>query len=110
MCSVALPSTLGMCIDAVEVAGHGLTTDWCLIGWEMRFTEDHVRYFVDHNTRSHAHLSQNRVNFDIQPKLVIFHLEHKHRTTTFEDPRPGGAKEGPKGAYGVPAQYERSFR
>jgi len=51
-------------------------------GWEMRFTEDHVRYFVDHNTR----------------------------TTTFEDPRPGGAKEGPKGAYGVPAQYERSFR
>jgi len=51
-------------------------------GWEMRFTEDHVRYFVDHNTR----------------------------TTTFEDPRPGGAKDGPKGAYGVPAQYERSFR
>ena len=26
---------------------------WPLIalGWEMRFTEDHVRYFVDHNTR-----------------------------------------------------------
>jgi len=51
-------------------------------GWEMRYTEDHVRYFVDHNTR----------------------------TTTFEDPRPGGSKDGPKGAYGVPAQYERSFR
>ena len=50
-------------------------------GWEMRYTEDNVRYFVDHNTR----------------------------TTTFEDPRPGAAK-GPKGAYGVPVQYERSFR
>ena len=47
----------------------------------MRYTEDNVRYFVDHNTR----------------------------TTTFEDPRPGAAK-GPKGAYGVPVQYERSFR
>jgi len=51
-------------------------------GWEMRFTEEGVRYFVDHNTR----------------------------TTTFDDPRPGAAKQGPKGAYGVPAQYERSFR
>ena len=26
-------------------------------GWEMRFTEDHVRYFVDHNTRSGFPLS-----------------------------------------------------
>ena len=50
-------------------------------GWEMRYTEDKVPYFVDHNSR----------------------------TTTFEDPRPGAAK-GPKGAYGVPVQYERSFR
>jgi hypothetical protein len=48
----------------------------------FRFTEDGVRYFVDHTTR----------------------------TTTFDDPRPGAAKQGPKGAYGVPAQYERSFR
>jgi len=51
-------------------------------GWEMRYTEDGVRYFVDHNSRS----------------------------TTFDDPRPGASKDGPKGAYGVPAQYERSFR
>ena len=51
-------------------------------GWEMRFTEEGVKYFVDHNTRS----------------------------TTFDDPRPGACKDGPKGAYGVPAQYERSFR
>jgi len=51
-------------------------------GWEMRHTEDGVKYFVDHNTRS----------------------------TTFSDPRPGANKDGPKGAYGVPAQYERSFR
>jgi atrophin-1 interacting protein 5 (WW domain-containing E3 ubiquitin protein ligase 1) len=50
-------------------------------GWEMRFTADGVRYFVDHNTRS----------------------------TTFQDPRGGPAK-GPKGSYGVPIQYERSFR
>ncbi|KAL5022685.1 hypothetical protein ScPMuIL_001840 [Solemya velum] len=50
-------------------------------GWEMRYTGDGVRYFVDHNTRS----------------------------TTFQDPR-GGPTKGPKGAYGVPIQYERSFR
>ncbi|TRY75099.1 hypothetical protein TCAL_00604 [Tigriopus californicus] len=51
-------------------------------GWEMRNTENGVPYFVDHN----------------------------NRTTTFEDPRPGAIKLGPKGAYGVPVQYERSFR
>lgn len=33
-------------------------------GWEIRLTEDGVRYFVDHNTR----------------------------TTTFQDPRPGAPK------------------
>jgi len=33
-------------------------------GWEMRYTADGVRYFVDHNTRS----------------------------TTFQDPRSGAAK------------------
>ena len=57
----------------------------------MRMTEDGMRYFVDHNTRS----------------------------TTFQDPRPGaaaatngaaGGAAGAKGAYGVPVQYERSFR
>merc|ERR1712226_1060569 len=54
-------------------------------GWEMRMTENGVWYFVDHNTR----------------------------TTTFQDPRPGAAivgSNGAKGAYGVPVQYERSFR
>ncbi|XP_066159164.1 E3 ubiquitin-protein ligase Su(dx) [Euwallacea fornicatus] len=50
-------------------------------GWEIRYTEDNKRYFVDHNTK----------------------------TTTFEDPRPGAPK-GPKGAYGVPRAYERSFK
>ncbi|XP_026468801.1 E3 ubiquitin-protein ligase Su(dx)-like [Ctenocephalides felis] len=50
-------------------------------GWEIRHTEDGVQYFVDHNTR----------------------------TTTFQDPRPGAPK-GPKGVYGVPRAYERSFR
>ncbi|XP_013380651.1 E3 ubiquitin-protein ligase Su(dx) isoform X2 [Lingula anatina] len=50
-------------------------------GWEMRYTPEGVRYFVDHNSRS----------------------------TTFQDPRGKPAK-GPKGAYGVPIQYERSFR
>lgn len=33
-------------------------------GWEIRLTEDGIRYFVDHNTR----------------------------TTTFQDPRPGAPK------------------
>jgi atrophin-1 interacting protein 5 (WW domain-containing E3 ubiquitin protein ligase 1) len=53
-------------------------------GWEMRFTEERVPYFVDHNTR----------------------------TTTFVDPRPShsGAAGAAMGAYGVPVQYERSFR
>ncbi|XP_064610823.1 NEDD4-like E3 ubiquitin-protein ligase WWP1 [Liolophura sinensis] len=50
-------------------------------GWEMRYTTEGVRYFVDHNTR----------------------------TTTFQDPRDGPSK-GPKGVFGVPIQYERSFR
>lgn len=50
-------------------------------GWEIRYTEDGKRYFVDHNTK----------------------------TTTFDDPRPGAPK-GPKGVYGVPRAYERSFK
>ncbi|XP_033125340.1 E3 ubiquitin-protein ligase Su(dx)-like [Anneissia japonica] len=50
-------------------------------GWEIRYTKEGILYFVDHNTRA----------------------------TTFQDPRPGATK-GPKGAYGVPAAYERSFR
>lgn len=50
-------------------------------GWEMRYTAEGVRYFVDHKTKS----------------------------TTFQDPR-GGPSKGPKGAFGVPIQYERSFR
>lgn len=59
----------------------GMLEDPLPQGWEMRFTTEGVRYFVDHNTR----------------------------TTTFQDPRGGPAK-GPKGNYGVPIQYERSFR
>ena len=54
-------------------------------GWEMRKTDAGVPYFVDHNTR----------------------------TTQFQDPRPGAKlvpAPGSKGAYGVPVQYERSFR
>ncbi|ERL86970.1 hypothetical protein D910_04373 [Dendroctonus ponderosae] len=50
-------------------------------GWEIRYTDDTKRYFVDHNSKS----------------------------TTFDDPRPGAPK-GPKGAYGVPRAYERSFK
>ncbi|KAI4464488.1 hect domain ubiquitin-protein ligase [Holotrichia oblita] len=50
-------------------------------GWEIRYTEENKPYFVDHNTK----------------------------TTTFDDPRPGAPK-GPKGVYGVPRTYERSFR
>ncbi|KAK3589293.1 hypothetical protein CHS0354_026945 [Potamilus streckersoni] len=50
-------------------------------GWEMRYTADGIRYFVDHNSKA----------------------------TTFQDPR-GGPSKGPKGQFGVPVQYERSFR
>lgn len=73
--------SLGLCRTQGQIKDEPLPT-----GWEMRYTDDGVRYFVDHNTR----------------------------TTTFEDPRPGtvggiGGKKG-KGTYGVPVQYERSFR
>lgn len=37
---------------------------------------------------------------------VEYFVDHNTRTTTFQDPRTGSAK----GAYGVPMQYERSFR
>ncbi|XP_063950930.1 E3 ubiquitin-protein ligase Su(dx)-like [Lytechinus pictus] len=50
-------------------------------GWEIRYTKEGVMYFVDHN----------------------------NRRTTFTDPRPSASK-GPKGAFGVPVAYERSFR
>ncbi|XP_071813245.1 E3 ubiquitin-protein ligase Su(dx)-like [Apostichopus japonicus] len=50
-------------------------------GWEIRYTKEGRRYFVDHNTK----------------------------VTTFEDPRDKASK-GPKGAFGVPVAYERSFR
>ena len=84
----------------------------------MRFTEDHVRYFVDHNTRWSnlpflklcGTLQSTLADKNFAVSYVWFVIQHTNRTTTFEDPRPGGAKEGPKGAYGVPAQYERSFR
>ncbi|XP_039278616.1 E3 ubiquitin-protein ligase Su(dx) isoform X2 [Nilaparvata lugens] len=64
-----------------EWVGAGVDEPQLPPGWEIRLTEDGVRYFVDHNTR----------------------------TTTFQDPRPGAPK-GPKGVYGVPRAYERSFR
>ncbi|KAB7505944.1 E3 ubiquitin-protein ligase Su(dx), partial [Armadillidium nasatum] len=51
-------------------------------GCEMRFTEDGRPYFVDHNTRS----------------------------TSFQDPRTGAKPIGNWGAYGIPINYERSFR
>ncbi|ESO12819.1 hypothetical protein HELRODRAFT_62284, partial [Helobdella robusta] len=52
-------------------------------GWEIRYTNEGVRYFVDHNSKS----------------------------TTFQDPRgPSALSKGPRGRFGVPLQYERSFR
>lgn len=36
---------------------------------------------------------------------VRYFVDHNSKATTFQDPRGG-----PKGAYGVPVQYERSFR
>ena len=33
-------------------------------------------------------------------------MDHNTRTTTFQDPRPGA----PKGVFGIPRAYERSFR
>uniref|UniRef100_A0A914UPW8 E3 ubiquitin-protein ligase n=1 Tax=Plectus sambesii TaxID=2011161 RepID=A0A914UPW8_9BILA len=50
-------------------------------GWEMRFTEQGVPFFIDHNTKS----------------------------TTYNDPRTG-KPVGPLGVYGVPMNFERTFR
>ena len=46
---------LGMC-SLQEVLHLCMAWPLIVLGWEMRFTEDHVRYFVDHNTRL-SHLS-----------------------------------------------------
>ena len=51
--------------------------------------------------------------FFISENGVWYFVDHNTRTTTFQDPRPGAAivgSNGAKGAYGVPVQYERSFR
>ena len=51
--------------------------------------------------------------FFISENGVWYFVDHNTRTTTFQDPRPGAAivgSTGAKGAYGVPVQYERSFR
>ena len=51
--------------------------------------------------------------FFIPENGVWYFVDHNTRTTTFQDPRPGAAtvgSNGAKGAYGVPVQYERSFR
>lgn len=50
-------------------------------GWEMRFTEQGVPFFIDHNTKS----------------------------TTYNDPRTG-KPVGPLGANGLPMSFERTFR
>ena len=47
-------------------------------------------------------------------KIIFrYFVDHNTRSTTFQDPRPGAASASngaAKGAYGVPVQYERSFR
>ena len=50
-------------------------------GWEMRFTEQGVPFFIDHSTK----------------------------TTTYNDPRTG-KPVGPMGVLGVSMSYERTFR
>ena len=53
------------------------------------------------------------VLYTILENEVWYFVDHNTRTTTFQDPRPGAAiigSSGAKGAYGVPVQYERSFR
>ncbi len=75
-------------------------------GWEMRLTEDGVQYFVDHNTRTTTfQVTMNQRYITVNGQRLL------------QDPRPGaallsatGGAPGAKGAYGVPLQYERSFR
>ena len=97
-----------------KVLGHGLTTHCVRLGDEIHWGSCSLLRWPQYQVAT-QHPSQHRLEFNIQPKnqnlaLISSVTWCKHRTTTFEDPRPGGAKEGPKGAYGVPAQYERSFR
>ena len=69
ICTLFLATTV---VGRVKIGSRMCEVDWCRTvqedalpeGWEMRYTGDGVRYFVDHNTRS----------------------------TTFQDPRSGAAK------------------
>ena len=107
------------------------------VGFEIRYTEQGVKYFVDHNTRSTTFQGQqNHELFSltltlfpslklvitcwlIQCELLEIPKVRSHFSQSIpsslplfdSDPRkPGEGGQGPVGHYGVPVQYERSFR
>ncbi|XP_045458973.1 E3 ubiquitin-protein ligase Su(dx) [Melitaea cinxia] len=90
-------------------------------GWERRVHPDGRAYFVNHKNRTTQWEDPRTQGQEISaleealpPGWEIrfteegarYFVDHNTRTTTFQDPRPGA----PKGAYGVPRAYERSFR
>ncbi|XP_041970110.1 E3 ubiquitin-protein ligase Su(dx) isoform X2 [Aricia agestis] len=91
-------------------------------GWERRVQPDGRVYYVNHKNRTTQWEDPRTQGQEISapeeaalpPGWEIrfteegtrYFVDHNTRTTTFQDPRPGA----PKGAYGVPRAYERSFR
>lgn len=70
-------------------------------GWEMRFSENGQKYFIDHNTR--------QTTFQGLGRSKDAPIQYLYSCVPIIDPRKS-ADNGPVGRYGVSIQYERSFR
>lgn len=87
-------------------------------GWEKRVQPEGRVYFVNHKNRTtqweDPRTQGQEITQELPPGWEIrytednkpYFVDHNTKTTTFDDPRPGA----PKGVYGVPRTYERSFR
>lgn len=90
------------------------------LGWEQRFDPNRRPFFVNHRSKSTHWDDPRSVKEEELPtgwdmaytaEGVRYFVDHTSKTTTFQDPRDlSSAFKGPKGAYGVPVQYERSFK
>ena len=83
-------------------------------GWERRFTEQGVKYFVDHNTRTTTFQGMHACTLYVVDIKLYVHTCNMYfiPLPLCLDPRktPDGGGSGPIGNYGVPITYERSFR
>jgi atrophin-1 interacting protein 5 (WW domain-containing E3 ubiquitin protein ligase 1) len=88
-------------------------------GWEKRYDPNGRVYFVNHKNKTTQwedprtqgkELAEGPLppgwEVKFAPNGFRYFVDHNTKQTTFNDPRLTGAR----GAYGVPATYERSFR